>query len=481
MEFSEVISLIEYHNKEVDTMINRTEIEKKVKEASGGLTEVLDELLSDVKADDKSTVTVADTGDEVVERLRNELVNGGFGDDEVEDPSEIEIDRLESFFVPGGKKYYQMDACSDYLKKDGSEYEVFGIYRNETGKYYLLFDENHPCKEEAYINTCGLIVSEDHFLKLQNNEVVIKGYDFVGGFVNNGWVFYRTDAERSNITLNVFDMVLRLYSRNTGLLESSEMNTKTALIIGSGSVGSLIALELARAGVGHFVLVDGDILEVHNICRHQLGFRDLGRYKVDAVADAIRNINPSAEIIKFRGLIQEMPDKFLENFKEGIVIGTGDNRESSAIGNDLAKVLNVPFVSTGCWERAHAGECFYWFPDSGLPTYREVFANLLSDERPEAHQNYFADDDSERPSKFEPGISTDISWVTLVAVKEILDLLNKDSQNYTPRVIGYLTNYTLVCNTNETAIGGGNAAIFPHPLFISHTIHAGMEGKEVSG
>lgn len=73
------------------------------------------------------------------------------------------------------------------------------------------------------------------------------------------------------------------------------MNTKAALIVGCGSVGSLIALELARAGVCKFILVDSDTLEIHNICRHQLGFRDLGRYKVDAVADAIKNINPSAK------------------------------------------------------------------------------------------------------------------------------------------------------------------------------------------
>ena len=222
------------------------------------------------------------------------------------------------------------------------------------------------------------------------------------------------------------------------------MNTKAALIVGCGSVGSLIALELARAGVCYFILVDSDTLEIHNICRHQLGFRDLGRYKVDAVADAIKNINPSAKIIKFRGILQELPAEYQEGFEDGIVIGTGDNRESSAFGNDLAKALKVPFVSTGCWQRAHAGECFYWYPGAGLPLYREAFANLISDERPIAHQNYFADDNDEETLNFEPGVSTDIEFVTLVAVKIIYDLLNRDTDNYTKRVIGYLNNYTLV-------------------------------------
>lgn len=135
-------------------------------------------------------------------------------------------------------------------------------------------------------------------------------------------------------------------------------------------------------------------------------------------------------------------------------------------------------MSTGCWQRAHAGECFYWYPGAGLPLYREAFANLISDERPTAHQNYFADDNDEETLNFEPGVSTDIEFVTLVAVKIIYDLLNRDTDNYTKRVIGYLKNYTLVCNTNETVIGGRNAEIFPHPLYISNTITAGKMQKE---
>lgn len=79
---------------------------------------------------------------------------------------------------------------------------------------------------------------------------------------------------------------------------------------------------------------------------------------------------------------------------------------------------------------------------------------------------------------FEPGISSDIGFVTSVALKIILDLLNKNSYDYTVRVLDYLTNYTLICNTNKTAIGGDNAAIFPHPLFISNTIHMNSGKRE---
>ena len=94
----------------------------------------------------------------------------------------------------------------------------------------------------------------------------------------------------------------------------------------------------------------------------------------------------------------------------------------------------------------------------------------------------FADDYDEENLKFEPGVSTDIGFVTLVAVKIIYDLLNIGTEGYTQRVINYLTNYTWVCNTNNPSIGGRLAGIFDHPLYITNNVRfscmAKTAGKE---
>lgn len=431
---------------------------------------VLDKMLAEVESVEYETCTTSEVCEETIRNSRNELVDGGFGDNETEDADDFDVNLLDSFFSTTGKKNYHLSMNSEVVADTQYEGEIHGIACEETEKYYVFAKGNG---DENTYTSHGLIVSNKHFLKLLNPEVEIVGYDYFGTYMNDGWIFYRTDKERSHITFTEFDMVTRLFSRNTGLLESSVMGNKTALIVGCGSVGSLIALELARAGVGAFILVDSDTLEIHNICRHQLGFRDLGRYKVDAVADAIRNINPNAKVQTFRGILQELPTEMLDGLKDGIVIGTGDNRESNAVANELAKVLQVPFVTTGCWQRAHAGECFYWCPDKNMPLYRDAFSGLITDERPSSHQNYFADEEGENNLNFEPGVSTDIEFVTLVAVKIIYDLLNRDSDEYTTRVLNYLRNYTLVCNTNEPMIGGKNAEMFPHPLFISNTISVG--------
>jgi sulfur-carrier protein adenylyltransferase/sulfurtransferase len=63
-------------------------------------------------------------------------------------------------------------------------------------------------------------------------------------------------------------------------------------IVGCGSVGSKVAVSLARSGVGNFVLVDSDILFTHNLVRNELDRRGVGINKTDAVKQAIEEINP---------------------------------------------------------------------------------------------------------------------------------------------------------------------------------------------
>lgn len=62
-----------------------------------------------------------------------------------------------------------------------------------------------------------------------------------------------------------------LYTRCQGLLESSVLESARVCIVGVGSGGSFLAVEMAKAGVGNFVLIEFDRLEVTNIVRHQCG------------------------------------------------------------------------------------------------------------------------------------------------------------------------------------------------------------------
>ena len=274
-----------------------------------------------------------------------------------------------------------------------------------------------------------------------------------------------------------YKLKIDIFSRNTGILESDIMLEKGALIIGCGSVGSLVALELARAGVGRFFLIDGDIMSYHNICRHQCGIQDVGKYKTTAVKERILQINPTAQVKVSNHMIQEIPLSEYDDFCNAntIIVGCADNREGDLYADSqIGKFYNMPFISIGCWERAFAGEIFYCLPE-GMPAYSDFVAALgETSGRTSANTHLYMGD----VGTFEPGISVDINFVTTIAVKMILDILNRDNPQYTQRVIDSLTQYTLICNTNNPKIGGEMAEIFSYPLQVTRSIEVTYSNTE---
>lgn len=415
------------------------------------------------------------TSNSDIDSLRNHLEQGGFGCDLSEADTAPEDDVVNDFL-----SMFRSKENTPLKGHDWKAYvpttmynhlfcgQIFGIIRDETESIYILDVEPFRKDEYAigYIDDGSNTASAKHSPK-----------DRITGTYQNGQLSLsiKTDEITYDVRVLQYDAVTNLFSRNTGLLESSEMLDKRAVLVGCGSVGSFVAMELARSGVGRFVLCDTDTLEIHNICRHQCGFSDLGRYKVDAVKDKILNINPNAEVITYRSMIQRIPDDDLLPLlgRNTIIIGGGDNRGSADWACKLAIKTDSTFVSTCCWTRAFAGEIFYWVSGRGLACYSCAFGDLIDDERPESHATYFGSDEEKSSLSFEPGVAADIDFVTIIAVKLALDLLNRDNPNYTPRVINYLKQYTWVCNTNDPKIGGERANMFPTPLWITNnlTVH----------
>ena len=94
------------------------------------------------------------------------------------------------------------------------------------------------------------------------------------------------------------------YSRTRLLLGQDGIeklrNARIALF-GLGGVGGYAAEALARAGVGHMDLIDDDTISLTNLNRQILATHSsIGKYKVDVVADRIRDIDPSIEVRTFQ-------------------------------------------------------------------------------------------------------------------------------------------------------------------------------------
>lgn len=294
----------------------------------------------------------------------------------------------------------------------------------------------------------------------------------IGWWENQTLHLLQIDTLRE-VKIESYALQMDIFSRNVGILESTVMLEKKAVFVGCGSVGSSVAVELAKAGVGNFMLIDNDVFGYHNICRHQCGIYDVGRFKTDALADRIFQINPYATVMKKNCMIQEIDRGEMEDFcnEDTIIIGGADNREGDLYASDFALENKMPFISIGCWERAFAGEIFYCLPN-GMPTYRDFLKAMgyISGRVTQNRRFYTTEEDLEKVS-FEPGISADVNFITIIGVKIILDLLNRSTPGFIQRLVPYLTQYTLVCNTNNPQIGGEQAEIFKYPLQVTTSIY----------
>jgi len=67
-------------------------------------------------------------------------------------------------------------------------------------------------------------------------------------------------------------------------------------IAGCGGLGSNAAIALARIGIRKLVITDFDKVEPSNLNRQQFFISDIGKYKTDALASFIKQVNPFVEV-----------------------------------------------------------------------------------------------------------------------------------------------------------------------------------------
>ena len=122
-------------------------------------------------------------------------------------------------------------------------------------------------------------------------------------------------------------------------------NSKVA-VFGIGGVGSFVVEGLARAGVGNFVLVDKDVVDLTNLNRQIIATRKtIGKPKVEVARERILDINPDANV--------EIHQEFFMPDSEGILDNSIDYIVD-AVDTVTAKIelvvrankLNIPIISS---------------------------------------------------------------------------------------------------------------------------------------
>ncbi len=144
------------------------------------------------------------------------------------------------------------------------------------------------------------------------------------------------------------DEVMR-YSRHlimpeVGMAGQLKLKQAKVLLVGTGGLGSPLALYLGAAGVGTLGLVDFDVVDVTNLQRQIAhGTKDVGRPKLASASDRLRDMNPEVKIVPFETRITSA--NALDIIKDFDIVADGtDNFPTRYLVNDACVLLGKPNV-----------------------------------------------------------------------------------------------------------------------------------------
>jgi sulfur-carrier protein adenylyltransferase/sulfurtransferase len=167
------------------------------------------------------------------------------------------------------------------------------------------------------------------------------------------------------------------YIRQTALPEvGAEGQAKLAaarvLVVGAGGLAAGLLPLLVGAGIGHLRLIDPDLVEESNLHRQTL-FRmaDLGRFKAEVAAEALRGLNPDCRISP---LVARLDPVLAAKELKGcnLVVDAADSVAVTYGLSDLCLRAGLPLISASVLGRSGyiGGFC------GGAPSYRALFPDL---------------------------------------------------------------------------------------------------------
>ena len=140
---------------------------------------------------------------------------------------------------------------------------------------------------------------------------------------------------------------LARYSRHlilpeVGVEGQRKLKAARVLCVGTGGLGSPLALYLAAAGVGTLGLVDFDVVDASNLQRQIIhSTADIGRKKLDSAAEKLKALNPELNIRKHDTMLSSA--NALDILKDYDIVADGtDNFPTRYLVNDACVLLSKP-------------------------------------------------------------------------------------------------------------------------------------------
>jgi molybdopterin/thiamine biosynthesis adenylyltransferase/rhodanese-related sulfurtransferase len=142
---------------------------------------------------------------------------------------------------------------------------------------------------------------------------------------------------------------LSRYSRHlilpeVGMEGQRRLKAARVLCVGTGGLGSPLALYLTAAGIGTLGLVDFDVVDASNLQRQIIhSTKDIGRKKIDSAEEKLSALNPAINIVRHETMLTSA--NALDILKGYDIVADGtDNFPTRYLVNDACVLLGKPNV-----------------------------------------------------------------------------------------------------------------------------------------
>ncbi len=165
------------------------------------------------------------------------------------------------------------------------------------------------------------------------------------------------------------------YSRHllipeVGLEGQKRLKSSSALVIGTGGLGSPVALYLAAAGVGRIGLVDYDVVDSSNLQRQVIhGMGMVGRLKVESARRRMLDLNPGIQVDAYNEPFSSANAMRIAGNYDVLIDGS-DNFPTRYLSNDVCVLLGKPNVYGSIFR--FDGQASVFYAKEG-PCYRCLF------------------------------------------------------------------------------------------------------------
>lgn len=165
-------------------------------------------------------------------------------------------------------------------------------------------------------------------------------------------------GKKQSAETRTFDRVKEAYDLDL-------MHTTRIIAVGAGGAAECLE-QLARAGLGEFVLIDPDTVSETNLATQQVYRKDIGRPKVDCIAERIRDINPEAYVItlpkKLEDLAYDQIEKLITGSGKTILCGLTDSFFAQARVNEIALNFGIPSLCAQVYKEGRGAEITFTYP-----------------------------------------------------------------------------------------------------------------------